>query len=118
MFLIDMKFISMLWEILFNQCSLFAGVPLHTNYKNDVPIIRKEKRYIGFQKNENDSHIFYNTIFQKGSHIFLYSLKYIGMMKCIDMGLYGFENPEIMEFGSFDVQHNKIGILLNQSGAD
>ena len=50
--------------------------------------------------------------------IFLYLLKYLGMIKWINTGFQGFKHPEIMNMSSFDVQNNEIGILLNQSEAE
>ena len=40
------------------------------------------------------------------------------MIKAINTGLQGLENPEIMKMSSFDVSNNEIGILLYQSEAD
>ena len=40
---------------------------------------------------------------QNDSILFLDFLKHFGIIKRINTGLYGFKNPEIMEFGDFDV---------------
>ena len=57
-------------------------------------------------------------MFLRCFHDFLYFLKYLGITKCINTWLQGFENPEILRMSSFAVQNNEIGILLDQSEAE
>ena len=47
--------------------------------------------------------------------IFLYSLEYFGIVKWVNTGFQGSENPEIMEFGGFGLSNNKTKILLGQN---